>query len=316
MSKARAPERIAIFGSTGHIGRPLAVSLVRKAPGIHLRLISRTEGQVPALQTAFPAHEAVQADYLDKTSLCRALSDVQAIFVVTPHFIDEERAMTNLVGALREQGISPHVIRIVGFQPGSTLAAVPHHLRSYGSGVATQHFVAKEVLDASGLPVTYFNLGASMMDNFLRVKALRTKRTLIWPDRLVPYVDPRDVAAAAAEVFLSANNDSWQGVLTLNNGHDLLRGRDVANLMSEVIQSPIEFDGTRESYLQSYSAALEQKFKRADAAEYLWNYFEYERSVERNWALHSSLELILGRKPTTLRAWIDEHRAPLFTAVA
>lgn len=313
MSNARAPQRIAIFGSAGHIGLPLALSLVRKASSIRLRLISRIERQIPALQTVFPAHEAVQADYLDQTSLRTALSDVQAVFVVTPHFIDEERAMTNLVGALREQASVPHVIRIVGFQPGSTLAAVPHHLRSYGTGVAIQHFVAKEILDASGLPVTYLNLGASMMDNFLRVQTLRTERTLIWPDRLVPYVDPRDVAEAAADVFLSANSDAMQGVVTLNNGQDLFRGRDVANLMGEVIQSPVEFDGTRDSYLMAYSTALEQKFKRKDAAEYLWSYFEYERSVEHNWALSSSLELILGRKPTTLRAWIDEHRVPLFT---
>jgi uncharacterized protein YbjT (DUF2867 family) len=315
VSNARAPQRIAIFGSAGHIGLPLALSLVRKAPGIHLRLISRIERQIQALQTAFPAHRPVQADYLDKPSLQRALDDVQAVFVVTPHFINEERAMTNLVEALRDEVNIMHVIRIVGFQPGATLAAVPPHLRSYGTGVATQHFVAKEILDASGLPVTYLNLGASMMDNFLRVKTLRTERTLIWPDRLIPYVDPRDVAEAAPDVFLSTDSGATQGVVTLNNGQDLLRGRDVANLMGEVIQSPIEFDGTRDSYLKAYSTALEQKFKRKDAAEYLWSYFEYERSVEHKWALSSSLELILGRKPTTLRAWIDEHRAPLFTAV-
>jgi uncharacterized protein YbjT (DUF2867 family) len=291
----------------------LALSLVRKAPDIHLRLISRTEGQIEALQTAFPAHRSIQADYLDTSSLHRALDEVEAVFVVTPHFIDEERAMTNLVEALRNQVNTLHVIRIVGFQPGSTLTSVPHHLRSFGTGVATQHFVAKEILDASGLPVTYLNLGASMMDNFLRVKTLRTERTLIWPDRLVPYVDPRDVAEAVADVFLSTNSDAMHGVVTLNNGQDLLRGRDIANLMGEVIQSPIEFDGTRDSYLKAYSTALEQKFKRKDAAEYLWSYFEYERSVEHNWALSSSLELILGRKPTTLRAWIEEHRAPLFT---
>jgi nucleoside-diphosphate-sugar epimerase len=152
-----------------------------------------------------------------------------------------------------------------------------------------------------------------MMDNFIRVNTLRTERTLIWPDRLVPYVDPRDVAEAAADVFLSTNGDAMHGVVTLNNGQDLLRGRDIANLMGEVIQSPIEFDGTRDSYLMAYSTALEQKFKRKHAAEYLWSYFEYERSVEHNWVLSNSLELILGRRPTTLRAWIDEHRAPLFT---
>lgn len=69
MSKTRAPKRIAIFGAAGHIGWPLALSVVRKAPGVHLRLISRTEGQLQELRTTFPAHEAVQADYLDKASL-------------------------------------------------------------------------------------------------------------------------------------------------------------------------------------------------------------------------------------------------------
>jgi hypothetical protein len=121
-----------------------------------------------------------------------------------------------------------------------------------------------------------------MIDNFLRVKTPRTERTLIWPDRLVPYVDPRDVAETAADVFLSTNSDAMHGVVTLNNGQDLLRGRDIANLMGEVIQSRIEFDATRDSYLKAYSIALEQKFKRKDAAEYFWSYFEYERTVEHN----------------------------------
>ena len=44
-------------------------------------------------------------------------------------------------------------------------------------------------------------------------------------------------------------------------------------------------------------------------AAFLWEFFEFEESFEGGWALNDFAETILGRKPTTVREWLIEHRA-------
>lgn len=310
MTRARS-DRVVIFGAAGHIGGALARQLRYRAPDTPLRLITRREGQREALQSAFPNAQTALADYLDPDRLRAAVAGARAVFVVTPHFLDEAQAMGNLVAGLKADGAVEQVVRIVGWQPDARPAAVPEPLRAFGSGVATQHFVARDVLDASGLPTTYLNLGASMMDNFLRNTTLRTERLLVWPNRRAPYVDPREVAEAAARLIL-APGDYLGRVLTLNNNHDLLSGEEVAALMQDVLLEPVAHDGGRESFLRMNAARMEQRFGRPGAAAYLFDYFEYERKVAAGWSLNDALERLLGRKPTTLRAWIQEHIAALF----
>jgi uncharacterized protein YbjT (DUF2867 family) len=313
MSASNAqPQTIAIFGAASHIGGPLARFVQYRAPDIRLRLISRSSQHAESLRHGFPRAEIAVADYLDPGSLDGALTEAQAVFVITPHFLDEERAMGNLVTSLRKVARPRQIIRIVGFQPDSRLSAVPKPLRDFGSGVATQHFVARDVLDASGLPVTYLNMGASLMDNFLRNTTLRTERVLVWPGRMIPYLDPREVGEAAARLFLSGDPGHLGRVFTINNGHDLLRASEVATIMSDVLQEPIRHDGSKQSFMAKNDARMEQRFGRKGGAEYLWNYLEHEGHVELGWSLNDCLERMLGRKPTTLRAWLQEHRDQLF----
>jgi hypothetical protein len=45
-----------------------------------------------------------------------------------------------------------------------------------------------------GLPITYLNIGASYMDNFIRIAEItRRTKSLVWPQRYIPYIDPREV---------------------------------------------------------------------------------------------------------------------------
>jgi len=311
----QAPSRIAVFGATGHIGGPLARFVRYAAPGVVLRLIGRSDAQLDMLRTAFHDQaEIVRADYLDPGTVHDAMRDVDAVFVVTPHFLDEERAMGNLVAALRNSRDLKRIIRICGFPPDSRKENLPAYFREFGTGVAVQHFIAREVLDASSLPVSYINMGASLMDNFLRNASLKKQCTLIWPERRIPYLDPGEVGEAAARLFLAADNADLGLVHTVNNGYDLLSATEVADMMSEVLQAPIIHDGSRDSYLAANQARAAQRFGRADAADYMWHYLEYERHQERGWSLNDKLETIIGRRPRTLRAWLEQHRTMLFAS--
>jgi hypothetical protein len=304
------PRSIAIFGAGGHIGGPLANFLTYHAPQIRLRLISSRPEGVEQLKDAFPQAEAVLANYFDQASLDTAVSGMEGLFVVTTAMTAEEPAMNNLVDAVRKSGTLQQMIRIVGLQPDANPRRVPKVLRDFGLGIEIQHELAREILDEAELPVTYLNCGASFMDNFLRLALpIRTRRTLVWPSRLIPYLDPRELGEVAARIFLSDNQRHLYQFHTLNNGHDLLRTGEVVEMMSDVFQYKINHDPSREGFIKSFEPALKAGMVPPTMPDYLWNFFAYEQDNEVAWIPNKFMELILGRKPTTLRSWLQEHRA-------
>ena len=298
------PKSILIFGAAARIGGPLATILAREAPSIRLRLATHSPARRDALQRSFPSAEVVIADYLDLPSLQRAFAGMESAFVLTPSGTDERPAMTNLVSAIKASGSFVHLLRIIGVQPEANPRRIPQSLRDHGLGLPIQHPIAKRILDESGLPVTYLNCGATFMDNLLipaTVEQLRQARTFIWPERLIPFVDPRDVGEVAARLFLSDNHRHIGQLHTLNNGHDILRFEDVARLMSEVWNEPISYDSSKESFFTTYAGMGPRR-------QYLWDFFQYEQDNEVVWARNDFVERMLGRKPTTLRDWLVEHR--------
>jgi hypothetical protein len=51
-----------------------------------------------------------------------------------------------------------------------------------------------------------------------------------------------------------------------------------------------------------------RRFRREDAAEYMWMSFEHEAFIEPAWFLSDTLQRLLGRPPRTLRQWLVEHK--------
>jgi uncharacterized protein YbjT (DUF2867 family) len=212
--------------------------------------------------------------------------------------------MTNLVAALRASGSLIHMIRILGLHPDESLNRVPPAMRLNGEGIEIQHHIARQVLEDSGLPVTFLNCGATFMDNFIRhgqCETVRRERKLIWPEHLVPWIDPRDIGEVAGRLFLSDNHRHIGHFHTMNNGHDLMRYHEVAELMTELWGEPIAYDGSREAFFSAYSHL-------GPVCEFIWDYMQYEQNNEVVWALNDFVERTIGRKPTTLREWLIEHR--------
>lgn len=303
------PRSILIFGAAAHIGKPLARFLSREAPSIRLRLVSSDEGRCEALRREFPKTEAVVANYFDLASLERAVAGMEGIFVITPGGTDERPAMSNLVSAIKRAGCAVHILRGLGMQPESNLRRIPEFLRQPPAlGLPVQHPIVKQIFDESDLPVTYLNFGATFMDNFFWMAgALRRERKLVWHNRLIPFIDPRDIAEVAGRLFLSDNHRHIGQFHTLNNGHDLMRFSDVAALMTEVFGETVTHDGSKEGFYAEYA-------HMGDIRDILWGFFEYERDNEVVWARNDFVERTLGRKPVTLREWLREHATPLLSS--
>lgn len=304
----KIPKSIAIFGASGHIGGPMARWLRFHAPQVRLRLIGSNPEKVEQLREEYPDLEVVQANYFDPPSLDAAMAGIEGLFVVTQS-VQEAPAMANLVKAIRKAGCLIHMIRIVGLQPDMNPRRIPKELRDYGLGLEIQHPIARQVLDEADMPVTYFNIGASMMDNYLRMaSAVQESGVLTWPNRPVPYIDPREIGEAAARILLSDDARHIYQFYTLNNGEPAMRAADVANMMSEVFLRRIDNDASRDGFLGFFKPLVEQGLVPPAVPEYLWSMFQYEEANATVWVANQFLERTLGRQPNAMRSWLQEHR--------
>ncbi|UXC93822.1 hypothetical protein EGM87_23435 (plasmid) [Sphingobium sp. RSMS] len=217
--------------------------------------------------------------------------------------------MGNLVETVRSAGTVKHIVRIVGYVPESSPDHVPESLTRRG-GDGSQHYVAKAVLVRSKLPVTFLNVGATLMDNFLlAAEGIRQRDTFIYPPRDIPFVDARDVGEVGARLLLSDDARHISQFHTMNNGQDQLTSEQVAEMMSDVFKRKIVHDGSRETFLREFGPLLDQRAGRAGEGEYRWDFVQWENNDAVAWALNNFAERMLGRKPTCLRAWFMEHRA-------
>ena len=304
--KKKVPASIGIFGASGHIGSPMVRWLRYNAPQVRLRLISSSTETAAQLRTNFPGSEVVVGSYYDLPSLTQAVAGIEGLFVNTPALTDEQVAMTNLIAAVRGSNSLIHMIRTLGVFPSIDPRRIPEALTKVGFGLETQHPIARRLLEDADLPVTFFNLGASFMDNFLNpMFAMVSPGKVTWPDRRVPMIDPREIGEAAARILLSDNARHIHQFHTLNNNHDYVTMGEMVKMMSEVLLMDIEHDSSKEGFYR----LLEQA--PPVLSEYLWNFFRYEDANDVAWALNNFLERTLGRKPNTVRSWIQEHRQQL-----
>lgn len=301
------PRSIAIFGASGRMGIEVAAYLAYAHPDIRLRLLTSSEAGRALLSERFPSHEILIADYLDRASLGPALGGMEGIFMVTGSGLDERVAMANFIDAAEQAAAVTHVVRILGYAPDSSPEDFPEHLRGEGDG--DQHYVAREVLAASGLPVTFLNVGASLMCNwFFTSPGIRRSDTLIWPQREVPLIDVRDLGEVAARLLISKDRRHIGHFHTINNGHDYPTTTEVAEIMSDVFRRPIQHDGSWDAFEKEYGEMFAARSGSAGEAKYRYQYFEFEH---RNWmwSLNNFAETMLGRKPNTFRSWLQEHRS-------
>lgn len=301
------PRSVAVFGAGGRMGRHVVDHLRYAFPDVALRLLASSSAGLPALRARYPGTDVRVANYLEPATLEPALADMEGIFVVTASGVDEQRAMSNFAEAARRAGTARHIVRIMGYAPDSHADQVPARFVEMG-GDCDQHYTAKEVLRHSGLPITYLNLGASLMDNFLfTAPAIKRTGRLIWPQRSVPLMDGRDVGEVAARLLMHDDARHIGQFHTINNGYDYPTTSDVAAIMSDTFRTPIVHDPSWEAFDEEYGTMLNARQGRPTESAYRYQYFQWEY---RNWmwALNSFSETLLGRRPNVFRSWLLEHK--------
>ncbi|HKS49823.1 MAG TPA: NmrA family NAD(P)-binding protein [Amycolatopsis sp.] len=306
-----APEKILLFGASGHVGGPAAATITAAEPAPELRLATSSAEKAAELKASFPSAEVVQADYTDLQSLVSAFDGVDAAFIITPDFrIDERQAVINVSAAAHAAGTQPHLVKLTGVTIGiNSINDLRPALRDF-PGPSLQYQQARAVLNASGLPVTFLNCFANYMDDFLTVWgfSLLTRGVLAAPyDRSSLFVDPRDVGEAAARLLLQPHSREHDGYVRHITGTERIRFSEVAALMTEVLGVDIAYEDDP----QTFKAELGEVFKAQfgpSALDWLLAFSENEQKEEVLFIVTDELRHLLGREPRTLREWIEENR--------
>ncbi|EWZ31599.1 hypothetical protein FOZG_14727 [Fusarium oxysporum Fo47] len=149
---------------------------------------------------------------------------------------------------------------------------------------------------------------AELLLSIICIQPVLLNKTFIWPEHRVPFLDPQDIAEVAGRLFLSDNAKHIGAFHTMNNGRNWLTYEEVAGILSDELGEKIVFDASYEGFTEFWGPRMGKK------AEGLWDFFKFEQAKEEQWALNNFVEPTLGRKPTTVRGWIVEHKDALLHA--
>lgn len=311
-----APERVLVFGASGHVGGPLAAAVAAAEGAPALRLATSSSDKAVELAARFPSAEVVQADYGDLQSLVAAFDGVDAAFIITPDFkIDERQAMINVSAAAYAAGTLPHLVKLTGVTIGiNNVNELRPALREF-PGSSLQYQQARAVLNASGLPVSFLNSFAYFMDDLLTVwlLPLLNRRVLSCPyERVTTFVDTRDLGEAAARLLLEPHDREHDGYMHHVTGTERITFSEVARLLTEVLGVDIAYEDDPQAFKRDVEGVVNAHFG-PDATDYFLAFCANEQKEEPLFVVTDGLRHLLGREPRTLREWIEEHK-PVFLA--
>ncbi|MGA2842569.1 MAG: NmrA family NAD(P)-binding protein [Steroidobacteraceae bacterium] len=295
--------KVLIIGATGNLGRLTASVLANRYPGVALRLTSTREDGRASLREAFPSAEVVAADYNDEASLTAAIKGTDKVLVVTPDFVtDEASAMPKFIRAAKAAGGVSQVVRFIAIPPGFTVRDLTPAQLATRTGAAL-HVVAKPLLDASGLPMTYVNTACWIMFNlpWFLAEDVKASRRLLMPaaaDAARQWVAESDIADVLAKI-LAEDATRHVGKEYLLTGAQRYTFAQVASLLSEVL-------GEKVTYVDDDSGV---RRAMGDRFPTLMTYFSHETQAYAGVPATRTIEDLLGRPSLTLRQYIEQNRS-------
>jgi uncharacterized protein YbjT (DUF2867 family) len=227
---------IVITAPTGNIGHQVLDNVLTGDQPV--RVIARDPAKLSA--DIRDRVEVIQGSHGDPQVVTRAFDGADAVFWLLPTDTSAASVDAAYVGFTRpaaEAMRSHHVKRVVDV---SALGRDTAHADR--AGHVTASLAMDDLIASTGVAFRALTM-PSFMDNLLRqvrtIKAQGTIFDIISPERKLPIVATRDIAAIAARLLL---DDSWTGqqAIPLLGPEDLC-GSDLASVISEVLGTPVRF---------------------------------------------------------------------------
>lgn len=275
---------IVVTGATGHIGREL-VRLLSDA-GAPTRAVARhpPRDEVPGV-------EWIAADLANR-DLRAVFAGADRLFLLTGNSEDMVRLQKNAIAAARAAEVK-HVVKL------SALGATDHSK----SVIGLWHYNVERALRDSGLTWTMLR-PHHFMQNLLDPTVFDRERGRVHSaagDGRIPFIDTRDIAAAAFAVLTHGNHAGKIHTLT---GPEAISYRDATAIVSGVLDRAVDHVPESDDEAWHRLRAAGQPPWRIAA---LLAIASYQRMGGATQAVTHTVEELTGRPPRTLREFAVDH---------
>jgi len=262
---------ILVFGASGNIGREL-ISLLSTA-GVPAVAVTRAPSGRP-----LPGIRWAQADLSHPSSIDGLFSGITSMFLLTGNHPDMARLQITAIQAAAAAGVES-VVKL------SALGASDHTKLPIGRA----HYEAESVLIASGMRWTMLRPHVFMQNLLAQAPAIAREGRIVAAsgDGRIPFIDTRDIAAVAAAALMRPGLDGHKYILT---GPEALSYYDIARILSDVIQRPVEYHDL------SLNDARDQTSLAA-----------HQRAGGKTAMVHDSVQQILGRAPRSFAEFATDY---------
>ncbi len=300
---------ILVIGATGQHGNTGGL-LVRRLrdEGYLVRVLART----PSERTDRLAElgvDIVVGDLHDRRSLVPALADVDLAYFTYPIAAGVVSAAANYAAAIREVGRTPRTV-VMSMGP-----AHPGHPSDLGRA----QWLAEQVMEWAGLDVLILRVAAVFHENLrvLHSQSIRAQGVFrnSFADGKIPWISGRD----AAELGLAAllHPERFEATVCYPAGSEQYTHADVADLMTEVLQTPVRFEPVtaaqwRDDLVELADSDGESVVNTA-MAQHISSVGYVVAESGPVAAAHDPGELrrLIDREPVSLREFLEENR-PVF----
>jgi uncharacterized protein YbjT (DUF2867 family) len=279
---------VLVIGPTGTVGsRLLPLLAEQRTPA---RALVHANGGAASRLTGV---EVANGDLTDPSSLLRAMTGVQRVYLLTPpapadlHVQMERNAL--------EAAVKTAVAHVV--KQSVHLAAPDAPV-----GIMRSHFHCEELLRASGLPFTILRPNSFMQNLLTFAPAIRATGVFAAPARGVrlSLIDARDVAAAAAAVLTQPGHEGATYQLT---GPEALGFTELASQLTRAVGAPIAY---AELPIDQARAGMRVAGMPEFVLEEAIAHFDYWRTGVGA-EVTSHLGDLIGRPPRRFAAFAHDH---------
>lgn len=278
--------RILVAGATGNIGQALTAELMRNPAGLEV-IAASPKGRSVA------GAAARSLDWLNPDSAAQALQGVDRLFLLTPPHPEMEAMTANAVAAAREAGVG-HIVRVGGAGADADSDVAIARLQGRCDLLVTR----------SGIPYTLLQ-PKNFMQNFATFLRDMLRSGMVYSSQgegRVPFVDTRDVAAAAAAVLRAPQEHAGQRYIL--TGPEALTNAEALALVGKEIGREIAFVPITEEQAVAAMRAGGMPESLVQAMSSL------NRVIAAGWVAEVSPDLprLLGRPATPLAVFAHDYR--------
>lgn len=285
---------ILVTGATGHLGKAVAESLLKKSTANHISVLVRDADKAADLKAK--GVDVRIGDYNDYSSLLNAFKGIDKLYIVSGNDIaNRVKQQDNVVNAAKEASVK-HIV-YTSFQRRNETDSSPIAF------IAKGHLNTEEKLKTSGLTYTILAHGiyADMIPIFAGEQLLQTK-TIYLPagDGKTAYALRTDQAEAGANILLDDTGKYHNQTIELG-GSEALSWGQIAAILTDLT-------GEQISYVAPSVEEFTQTLSKAGVPqEYIGLFAGFSQAAKEGEFdnVTTNLETILGRKPVTVYAYLQ-----------